>query len=342
MKQKNVLVLNIKKVTVALRLAAKELSIGSVEGCQLAPIEIARRAADRDPFFQLVEIHRAVVDEISRPPGAHTLHIRREKTHHSIVHGAKTIELRRADGAFASIRAGETVTFTHTSREVKTTVTRVEHAESLEQRIHSWRRAAVPTAHTDDEAISYVAEVLSPRVPVLSIHFITAENAFRAAVMHHLQQNFANADAVTSEAFTATRAGGCKYALLAILSSRRGRILHSATNCCTGTSSAGGHAERQVLDGYLESDRRLPRACVRNLTLTVLRFDAKGSLAMARPCAECCKRIRRAAAHVKRVRWSTGCGEDVECCNSKCIEGTPTRWMQQQMSGHMPNGPSVK
>mmetsp|Transcript_22956 Transcript_22956/g.68525 ORF Transcript_22956/g.68525 Transcript_22956/m.68525 type:complete len:161 (+) Transcript_22956:484-966(+) len=160
--------------------------------------------------------------------------------------------------------------------------------------------------------------------------------------MHHLQQNFANADAVTSEAFTATRAGGCKYALLAILSSRRGRILHSATNCCTGTSSAGGHAERQVLDGYLESDRRLPRACVRNLTLTVLRFDAKGSLAMARPCAECCKRIRRAAAHVKRVRWSTGCGEDVECCNSKCIEGTPTRWMQQQMSGHTPNGPSVK
>jgi len=313
---------------VTLNLAPGGLSIQSCSGFLYWPIERARRA-EVDPFFQLIAIHRAVVDEINRLPEHHTLHIRRDKTFRCIAHGSKTIELRRGDGAFQCIRAGDAITFTHTSHKLNATVTKVETAESIIHGIHSWRRAAVPMADSADEAISYLSELIDPRTkPVLAIHFVSRENAFRAAVMHHLRI-FANPESVTSEAFKSVRIG-CKYALLAVLSNKRGRILHSATNCCTGVSSAGGHTERQVLDGYLESHRRLPRSCVRNLTLTVLRFDAMGALAQARPCAECCKRIRHAAGHVRRVRWSTGEGDELASCCSECVEGQPTRWMSMQ------------
>lgn len=325
----NELILRVGSVIVALTLAPDSLSIGSIEGCPSLPVENARNAADRDPFFTLVAIHRAVVDEINRMPTCHRMHIRRGRTFHSIADGMKTVELRRADGAFQGLREGDSITFTHTSHEVHTTVTKVESAESIAQGIDNWRRAAVPGARNNVEAISYLSEVLSPRSPVLAIHFVSREAAFRDALMHHLRV-FANAESVTSEAFHSTR-NGSKYALLALLSNKRGRILHSATNCCVGPSSSGGHAERQVLDGYLESGRKLPRSYVRNLTLTVMRFDAAGSLAMAKPCAECCKRIRSAAAHVKRVRWSTGNGEEIACCNSERMEGQPTGWMLRKL-----------
>lgn len=81
------------------------------------------------------------------------------------------------------------------------------------------------------------------------------------------------------------------------------KCVASAINIPSGIDSYTGHAERQVIDKYVYSNKKHPRKNMQNLTLTNIRFTKDGEVALSKPCPICKQYIILNSKLVSRVQY---------------------------------------